>query len=390
MHHKTTTPFVQLRASSTQLALHSFTCPLVGFKLLGVNLGSSTKIIKRAAVGHLLDRSERTMLQQTLVDWLKLASLSTLFLIPFASILLPVIAYKFPRMIPSTFFETRYCLSSLAVAQTRQSKLAEIWHQQIKDLHISDLVKGTDLPQAEEILAFQEGHAGRLRLDFMSKHQLHSLATLLGLTPAKVTSVLKWQLRRYMTRIRREDRDYVFDGVDRLSELELAESCKKRAIPFHGLSKTDMQNHLRHWTQVSSQMDISMCVLLWMKSSFNFKSQEFDGDANYKDVKSELSANLHSALALQSDVMQQQHQIDKHQSKKVAITHSENSLDEIAAMVYDNNSLEKEKLKIDEMQAQFDDIMNSLLKENDDLQGFLTVEDSRIAGFAPSMDSSTC
>lgn len=74
----------------------------------------------------------------------------------------------------------------------------------------------------------------------------------------------------------------------------------------------------------------------------------------------------------------------------MAITHSENSLDEIAAMVYDNNSLEKEKLKIDEMQAQFDDIMNSLLKENDDLQGFLTVEDSRIAGFAPSMDSSTC
>lgn len=265
----------QLRMpNSTQLAARSLRCPCVGFKLLKHNLGSSAQTVKKGVEGFFLDESERATVQRTVHDCLKLVSLSILFVIPFAQILLPAIAFKFPHMMPSTFYEARHCPSLFAIAQSKQRRLARSWHKEIEDVQISDLVKDSDFPQAKEILAFQEGRARRLRLDSMSKHQLYVLAKLLELRPTRRTGVLKWQLRRYMTRIRSEDRDHVWEGVGRLSMLELAEACKKRAIPFDGITETEMQTHLKRWAQLSSQRDISMCLLLWVQSSFNLESQD--------------------------------------------------------------------------------------------------------------------
>merc|ERR1712137_1335167 len=177
-----------------------------------------------------------------------------------------------------------------------------------------------------------------------------------------------WRLRRYMTRIRHEDRIHVWDGVDQLSELELAEACRKRAIPFHGLTEIDMQTHLGRWAQLSSQMDISMCLLLWIQSSFNLECR---------------------ALSLRSNIMQRRHQIDKHQSEEAITKYNKRSLEIAMAMLFNKTSFEREKkMKVDEMQAQIDEIMNSLLEESDDLK-VLTGKDERNAGFAPSKNSSS-
>jgi len=239
-----------------------------------------------------------------------------------------------------------------------------------KDVQISDLVEDTEFPQAEEILAFQKENAGSLRLDSMSEPQLRSLAKLLWLKPMKVTSVLKWRLRWYMTRIRHEDRNHVWDGVDRLSKLELTEACKKRAIPFHGLTKIDMQRHLGRWAQLSSQKDISMCLLLGIQSSFNLECRDLGADIQRKDVKSKTSSTtINGALSLQNDISQRRHQIDKHQREEVITIHNKGSLETTTAILYNKSSVEKEKtMNVDEMQAQIDAIVKSLLKENDNLE----------------------
>jgi len=220
-----------------------------------------------------------------------------------------------------------------------------------------------------------------------------------------------------MKRIRNEDQDHVWEGVHRLSKLELVEACKKRAIPFHDLTETEMQTNLRQWLRLSSQMDSSMFLLLWIQSAFNLESRKIlpedvsrdrvepsevssarhlneslgckfrdlgadVGDATtggkmQKHAQTErLSATLNMALSLQDNITHRQQHIHEDQREKVTTMYNKRSLEIVTAMLHNKKSIEKEKtMKIDEMQAQIDDIMNSLLEESNNLEGLLARKD---------------
>lgn len=211
-----------------------------------------------------------------------------------------------------------------------------------------------------------------------------------------------------MKRIRNEDQDHVWEGVHQLPKLELVEACKKRAIPFHDVTETEMQTNLRRWLRLSSQMDSSMFLLLWIQSAFNLETRKIlpedvsrdrvepsevssarhlnesleckfrdlgadagdtTGGKKRKDAQTErLSATLNRALSLQNNITQCQQQIHEDKRGKVTTMYNKRSLEIVTAMLHNKKSIENEKtMKIDEMQGHIDDIMMSLLEESNNL-----------------------
>jgi LETM1 and EF-hand domain-containing protein 1 len=76
-------------------------------KLLGVEVRISTKLVLKLMRGNRLSRREQRQLQRTGGDLVRVVPVLIILLIPFLELLLPLILYMFPNMLPSTF-ESKY------------------------------------------------------------------------------------------------------------------------------------------------------------------------------------------------------------------------------------------------------------------------------------------
>jgi hypothetical protein len=76
-------------------------------KLLGVEVRISSKLVLKLMRGNRLSRREQRQLQRTGGDLVRIVPVLIIVLIPFLELLLPVILYLFPNMLPSTF-ESKY------------------------------------------------------------------------------------------------------------------------------------------------------------------------------------------------------------------------------------------------------------------------------------------
>lgn len=76
-----------------------------GFKLFGVNFKISLLLVKKKIKGQPLNFREHKLLVRTTSDLVKLIPFSFFIAVPFAELLLPVMLWAFPGMLPSTFAE---------------------------------------------------------------------------------------------------------------------------------------------------------------------------------------------------------------------------------------------------------------------------------------------
>merc|ERR1712146_664 len=109
----------------------------------------------------------------------------------------------------------------------------------------------------------------------MKEEQLRALGRLLGLPTLTILTAahLRLQLRHHINGLRKEDRDYIWEGVDSLSTEELIDACKKRAIPFHEVSEQEMRQDFERWLELSAHREIPTSLLLWIQS-FYLSSQQ--------------------------------------------------------------------------------------------------------------------
>jgi len=265
---------------------------VTGFKLFGADVRASFFLIKRVVRGYPLKLRERNLLVRTTSDCLKLIPFSFFLIVPFAELALPVVLRVFPNMLPSTFFQQKYDNATLARKFKAKEEIAEFWqqvvHKRTQEILDSDdhrfadkaeelaefqekLLEGTEYPTLKEILRFSKLFQEELSLKNMSDKQMSALSRMLGLPQTRSwwPGHLEVQLRHHITQLRREDRDYMWEGVDGLTHAELVEACKKRAICFHDVSEEEMKRDLRRWLELSSnQQRIPTALLLWIQSFY--------------------------------------------------------------------------------------------------------------------------
>mmetsp|Transcript_11626 Transcript_11626/g.25594 ORF Transcript_11626/g.25594 Transcript_11626/m.25594 type:complete len:766 (+) Transcript_11626:193-2490(+) len=263
-----------------------------GFKIFGGNVQASYYLIKRVAKGYPLKVRERQLLVRTTSDCLKLVPFSFFLIVPFAELALPLVLRIFPNMLPSSFFQQKFDNATLARKFKAKEEMAEFFqdvvHQRTKELVDSSddkfadkraeleafqekLLEGKEYPTLKEILKFSKLFRSELSLQKMSDTQLSALSRMLGLPQAKFywPGHLEVQLRHHITQLRREDRDYAWEGIDGLTHEELVEACRKRAIRFHEVTEKEMREGLARWLDLSANnRAIPTSVLLWIQSFY--------------------------------------------------------------------------------------------------------------------------
>jgi LETM1 and EF-hand domain-containing protein 1 len=267
---------------------------VTGVRLFRKNVGTSWRLTKRVAVGHGLTIRERNLLTKTTADCLRIVPFSLFIIIPFAEFLLPVALRFFPGLMPSTFFKDKYDDATLARKLQAKQEMAEFWQEVVaqrtqsilesEDHEHADkaeelqafqekLMSGSDYPSTKEILRFSTLFAQELQLSALNAGQLRAMSKILGLTPMTFPNHNLLQLRHHIVSLRREDRDYLWEGIEGLTKNELIEACKKRAIRFHGVTEADMRRELDRWLNISRHKSIPTSLLLWIQS-FSLTSEE--------------------------------------------------------------------------------------------------------------------
>lgn len=244
---------------------------LKGFTLLGENIGSSTRLIRKGLLGHPLNRRERVLIAQTLRDCLKLVPLLGFIVVPYAQMLVPFVAHKFPHTVPSTFRRVKSSVDGATLTPEATEILLTFNNAMCADngdffdALQEALVAEDDFPTPEDLIQYQNSY-GAMRLGGMTAPQLRALAGMLNVKPSRISGFLRVQVRRQLTNIRRADRDYRWEGIDNLSKSELMKACRIRYILFHTVAESDMGAQLEKWVQLSSHVEIPTALLFWIQS----------------------------------------------------------------------------------------------------------------------------
>ncbi|KAF4754501.1 hypothetical protein FOZ62_026610, partial [Perkinsus olseni] len=268
-----------------------------GSKLFGKNVQLSTQLVMKQARGYQLTLREHKLLVRTVTDLFKLVPFSLFIIIPFAELALPVALRLFPNMLPSTFNDKKSDHALLMRRMKAKGEMAAFFNEVIaeKNKQILEEESSKFRDRAIELQEFQEEMLERLeegegsgpyfpsvlelkrfsklfhsefQLEQMSVEQLRAICTMLGLRPYAFKSHIVLQLRHYVTRLRSEDRDILWEGVKNLTHAELSEANRMRGMPYVNVDDDRLRAQLSSWLEVSSNKDIPVSLLLWSRTFF--------------------------------------------------------------------------------------------------------------------------
>ncbi|CBZ51015.1 hypothetical protein NCLIV_040900 [Neospora caninum Liverpool] len=273
-------------------AIHTWKWTVTGFSLFYANVRVSYQLLKKKILGHPLRYNEHKLLVRTTADALKLIPFSLMIIIPLGELLLPVVLRLFPNMLPSTFFEKQVDNAYLSRKLKAKQELAAFFQELVRE-HTKNIIehesndalkdKAKTLKEfqekllqkdqqdvnpflsVKEILSFARLFKEEFVLEKLDLQTLQVMCQLLGIQPYGLRSHVVLQLRYHLNHIHREDREFMWEGVDTLSHDELVEACKDRAMKFHNISDEDMRQEMRQWLAISSHKDIPPLLLLWCR-----------------------------------------------------------------------------------------------------------------------------
>ena len=284
------------------IARHTWESLKTGSKLFSKNVSISHNLMLKRAKGHGLTLQEHKLLIRTFSDTLKLVPFSFFIIVPFAELLLPFALWAFPNMLPSTFkdiisddswrvrrlrakkemagfFEEALRAraerdrSAAATEEDRETftrKQNEI--KELHDLMVAHSGNGKKpFPEPRELIKFARLFREEFQLENMQLDQLKAICRLLGLSDRGFHSHMTLQLRHYLLKLLREDKEIRWEGVESLSGDDLKEACRARGMIFDddpaavGGSEKDMRRMLEHWLQLSSVKDMPLTLLLWSR-----------------------------------------------------------------------------------------------------------------------------
>lgn len=335
--------------------LHFFHWLVTGSRHFGANVRACYVLIKRVLQGYPLSVKERGLLVRTTSDCLKLIPFSFFIIVPFAELALPFFLRLFPNMLPSTFFEQKYDNATLARKLQAKQEMADFWQQVVgqRTKEISEelkdkfadraaelkefqdkLVEGREYPSLKEILRFSHLFQDEFNVKNMSQVQMRAMSKMLGLPVASTwwPGHLEVQLRHHITNLRREDRDLVWEGIENLTQQELIEACRKRAIRFHEVTEDQMRKDLNRWLELSAHhRSIPTSLLLWIQSFYLRSPGESPAETSELELKvapkeeitdpEEAFSNLAERQKAHAEHAQQRLEDLRHQIEEVLHSH---------------------------------------------------------------------
>eukprot|EP00817_Percolomonadidae_sp_ATCC50343_P006721 CAMPEP_0117432830 /NCGR_PEP_ID=MMETSP0758-20121206/12257_1 /TAXON_ID=63605 /ORGANISM="Percolomonas cosmopolitus, Strain AE-1 (ATCC 50343)" /LENGTH=586 /DNA_ID=CAMNT_0005223017 /DNA_START=186 /DNA_END=1943 /DNA_ORIENTATION=- len=299
-----------------------------GCKQFGKDVFSGLRNFLRSLRGYTLSWREKRSLRQTLGDIFRIVPFSLFVLIPAAEVLLPFALKAFPGMLPSQF-KTSILPVESEKKKAKKANLADFLRdsaslilkyssEKMDDegtrrelLSFMDRLKSPTYRVSNgELIRFSDFFTDTFAFDDMPRSHLVAMCTLLNSPTFGSNAYLRYSLRKKLRKLRAEDKDIYFQGVNSLTMEELVIACSERAMKT-GVSKKQLRHQLSEWIQLSLDFNIPSSLLLLSRAFhhnvrddhlFEALSREDDAAAKRREA---LRSSLISLSHSHDDVMLQ-------------------------------------------------------------------------------------
>ncbi|XP_074642155.1 mitochondrial proton/calcium exchanger protein-like isoform X2 [Tubulanus polymorphus] len=258
-----------------------------GFRLLGIDIKISSKLLWQVLRGSALSRRERRQLVCTTSDLFRMVPFLVFLIIPFMEFLLPVAIKLFPNMLPSTFAEADKERLKRKNALKMKLEMAKFLQETIEESgvqgkrskentnHVKDFAAfmesirsaGT-MASSEEIKKYSQLFEDEITLDNLKRSQLAALCKLLELQTMGTTNFLRFQIRMRLRHLMSDDKMILKEGVNTLTTRELQVACRERGMRSLGVSDERMVQQLQQWIKLHMDDDIPASLLLLSRAMY--------------------------------------------------------------------------------------------------------------------------
>ncbi|XP_043670521.1 mitochondrial proton/calcium exchanger protein [Vespula pensylvanica] len=250
-----------------------------GFRLLGLDMKISVKLICRILQGKELSRREHRLLIKTTGDMFRLIPFSVFIIVPFMEFLLPVAIKLFPGLLPSTFQTATEKEDKLKQALKVKIEMAKFLQKTLDDMslqssdHKSERAKEfaeffykvrttSAVATKDEIMKFSKHFEDEITLDSLSRPQLIALCRVLDVQTLGTTNFLRFLLRMRLRSLAADDKLIQKEGIDSLTRSELQQACRARAMRAYGLPDAKLKEQLLQWLDLSLIKKVPPSLLL--------------------------------------------------------------------------------------------------------------------------------
>ncbi|XP_624231.2 mitochondrial proton/calcium exchanger protein [Apis mellifera] len=250
-----------------------------GFRLLGLDMKISAKLIWRILQGKELSRREHRLLVKTTGDMFRLIPFSVFVIVPFMEFLLPIAIKVFPGLLPSTFQTATDKENKLKQALKIKIEMAKFLQQTLDDM----AVQSTDCKSQkakefaeffykvrtsgavatnEEIMQFSKLFEDEITLDSLTRPQLVALCRVLDVQTLGTSNFLRFLLRMRLRSLTADDKLIEKEGIDSLTRSELQQACRARGMRAYGLPDSKLKEQLSQWLDLSLNKKVPPSLLL--------------------------------------------------------------------------------------------------------------------------------
>ncbi|KAF7998300.1 hypothetical protein HCN44_009698 [Aphidius gifuensis] len=250
-----------------------------GFRLLGLDMKVSAKLIWRVLHGNELTRREHKLLVKTTGNMFRLIPFSVFIVVPFMELLLPVFIKVFPGMLPSTFQTATDKEDKLKQALKVKIEMAKFLQKTLDDMAVQSSdhrsVKAKEFAEFfqkmrstgheasnQEIMKFSKLFEDEITLDSLSRAQLIALCRVLDVQTLGTTNFLRFLLRMRLRNLAADDRLIEKEGVDTLERAELQQACRARGMRAYGMPENRLRDQLSQWLDLSINQKVPPSLLL--------------------------------------------------------------------------------------------------------------------------------
>lgn len=244
--------------------------------------------------GRTLSRREHNLLVRVLADLSRLIPLSFFVIVPFMEFALPFALKLFPNLLPSTFEEKHQKDEKRKQLLKVRLEVVEVLEHTLqarsKDIKqrgesaapaaaasgvgaasgssrpvrefIQRMKDGEKATSVDELISVMKKFKDDITLDALSRDQLVSMSQFMGVPSFAPTALLRFQLRTALRKLRNEDKEIMWEGVDTLSQKELQADLRARGLPTLGLTHSQLRESLRDWILLSNQKEIPYSLLI--------------------------------------------------------------------------------------------------------------------------------
>ena len=263
----------------------------LGFKLLWADTRIASRLVWQQVNGHRLTRRERQQLLRTVSDLFRLVPFSAFIIVPGAELLLPFAVKYFPGILPTQFRDTETEAAKTRAQLRVKISMAHFLTEALDEMaktrdeekggsegrgtlaEFTDLLRrgqrtgGTYVPNSE-LMRFSKLFDEEYTLDSLPRKQLEALCRIQGLQTLGPDTLLMFQIRMNLRRLRSDDVMIGREGVESLTVTELQQACRDRGMRALGVSEPRLREQLAQWIKLHTVTKMPVLLLLLSRALY--------------------------------------------------------------------------------------------------------------------------